>query len=208
MKTMKKLASAALALVMALCLTVPAFATAPQTGSITVTNAVPGQTYTIYKLFDLAYGGAGVENESDQPEAEGSHDPHTYSILSNSDWFGFVNPEGGDAATGKGYVTLTASTENVGEGITKYYVAWNTGDAAEFAKAALAYAKANNIASAKPAETAPAAAEGATTSTVTFSELELGYYLIDSSLGALCALDTTNFNANIREKNEKPTDKK
>ena len=40
--------------------------------------------------------------------------------------------------------------------------------------------------------------------TVTFSNLDLGYYLVDSSLGALCGLNTTNPNATIKEKNEKP----
>lgn len=36
----------------------------------------------------------------------------------------------------------------------------------------------------------------------------MGYYLIDSSLGALCALDTTNATANVTEKNEKPKEDK
>lgn len=202
MKTMKKLASAALALVMALCLTVPAFAVEPQTGSITVTNAVPGQTYTLYKLFDLAYGGAADENKDA---------PHTYSILSNSPWYGFVSGEG----TGAGYVTLTASTEEVkdaeGNALTKYYVTWKAATDAEtaqaFAKLALAYAKENNIGN-QGTTVADPAAEGETTPEVKFEGLELGYYLIDSSLGALCTLNSTNFNARVTEKNEKPTDTK
>lgn len=49
MKTMKKLASVALALVMALCLTVPALA-ADNDGKITINNAIEGQTYTAYKI--------------------------------------------------------------------------------------------------------------------------------------------------------------
>ena len=44
---------------------------------------------------------------------------------------------------------------------------------------------------------------------MTFSNLKLGYYLVDSSLGALCSLNTTNPNAKIEEKNGQPTiDKK
>ena len=50
--------------------------------------------------------------------------------------------------------------------------------------------------------------ETATGDTVTFSDLDLGYYLVDSSLGALCGLNTTNPNATIKEKNEKPEIKK
>lgn len=45
----------------------------------------------------------------------------------------------------------------------------------------------------------------ATGSTVTFDNLELGYYLVDSSLGSLCALTTTNPVVEINEKNEKPS---
>lgn len=38
-----------------------------------------------------------------------------------------------------------------------------------------------------------------------FSELDLGYYLVDSSLGTLCGLDTTNPTVTIEEKNGEPT---
>lgn len=48
-------------------------------------------------------------------------------------------------------------------------------------------------------------AETATGDTVTFSGLDLGYYLVDSSLGALCGLNTTNPDATIKEKNGQPT---
>lgn len=49
----------------------------------------------------------------------------------------------------------------------------------------------------------------ATENTVTFENLPLGYYLVDSSVGALCGLNTTNLAVNIQEKNEVPTvDKK
>lgn len=82
--------------------------------------------------------------------------------------------------------------------ITNGYVTWKDGaDAAAFAQAALAYAKEKGIAAVKT-ETA------GTDGKVTFTGLDLGYYLIDSSLGALCMLDTTNPTATINEKNEGP----
>ena len=40
---------------------------------------------------------------------------------------------------------------------------------------------------------------------VSFSSLSLGYYLLDTSLGTLCSLDTTNPAAILREKNDSPT---
>lgn len=78
----------------------------------------------------------------------------------------------------------------------------NTDDSttvAAFAKAALDWAKVKGI---------TGTAETATSDTVTFSDLDLGYYLVDSSLGALCGLNTTNPDATIKEKNEKPEIKK
>ena len=75
------------------------------------------------------------------------------------------------------------------------YVTWVSGaSAAEFATKALAYAKANNIA-------ATATKESGNNTTVEFTGLNLGYYLVDSSLGALCGLTTTAKEVTIHEKN-------
>ena len=84
------------------------------------------------------------------------------------------------------------------------YVTWK-GDqtdarAAAFAKAALAYAKENGIAG--------HTSEKATGATVTFTGLPLGYYLVDSDLGTLCALDTTHPDMTMTEKNGVPTNVK
>lgn len=67
----------------------------------------------------------------------------------------------------------------------------------EFAQTALAYAQQGHG--------IHSTSQQATTDTVTFSYLKLGYYLVDSSAGALCGLTTTNKNASIEEKNGVPT---
>lgn len=86
------------------------------------------------------------------------------------------------------------------------YVTWvKDADAAAFAK--LAQAQAAKM-TADATATAPAAAEGATYSTVKFENLKLGYYLVDTTLGTLCSLDTTNPNVVMEEKNEVPTNVK
>ena len=86
------------------------------------------------------------------------------------------------------------------------YVTWvKDADAAAFAK--LAQAQAASM-TADATATAPAAAEGATYSTVKFENLKLGYYLVDTTLGTLCSLDTTNPNVVMEEKNEVPTNVK
>lgn len=99
--------------------------------------------------------------------------------------------------------------KNFAETLTDYvavdaqgYVTWVEGaDAAAFAKLALTYAKDNNIGN--------QGSQKATGTEVKFENLELGYYLVDSTLGALCSLNTTAPDAVIKDKNSKPdTEKK
>ena len=115
---------------------------------------------------------------------------NTYSYTVESAWEGFFKTgAGGNYITldGQNHPTWTAADEN------------DSTTVAAFAKAALAWAADKKISGTK---------ETATGGTVTFSNLDLGYYLVDSSLGALCGLNTTNPDATIKEKNEKPEIKK
>lgn len=78
------------------------------------------------------------------------------------------------------------------------------------AKLAIEHAnKENQVIEADYQQPAPTAKGGQTTSTVTFDNLPLGYYLVDSSVGTLCSLDTTKPTVEIKEKNGVPSvDKK
>ena len=173
MKHMKKLASLLLALVMVFAMGTTAFAAQEGEltgGSITIDNAVSGQTYSIYQILYLE-----------------SYDATSgaYAYKANSAWESWLE-------TQTSYVSIDAQG----------YVTWVDGaSAADFAKAALAHAKENNISS---------DAEGitATTSEVKFENLKLGYYLVDSTLGTLCSLDTTNPSVTIKEKNAEVTNVK
>ena len=82
------------------------------------------------------------------------------------------------------------------------YVTWKKdASAPEFAAAAIAFAEAKGIANDGQKKAAG--------NTLTFTGLDLGYYLVKSDLGALCSLDTTMPNVTIKEKNGVPTvDKK
>ena len=116
---------------------------------------------------------------------------NTYSYTVESAWEGFFKTgAGGNYITldGQNHPTWTAADEN------------DSTTVAAFAKAALAWAKQKGIQSAGTQE--------GNGSSITFSNLDLGYYLVDSSLGALCGLNTTNPDATIKEKNEKPEIKK
>ena len=164
---MKKILS--IALVLILMLTV-AFAETTG-GSITINDAVVGQTYTIYQILDLESYNASA---------------NAYAYKATTAWNTFINS---DAIKGT-YVEVDAQG----------YVTWKTGaDAAAFAKAAQKYAKDNSIAN-QGSVTA--------TTTVSFTDLDLGYYLVDSTLGTLCSLDTTNPDVVMEEKNEVPTNVK
>lgn len=169
---MKKFVSVLLALAMTLALSVSALAV-DTNGSIKVDNAVDGKTYTIYRIFDLN------DHNSDYTAIN-------YKV--STKWADFFKT----GAKGLDYVTI----DELG------YVTWKTGaSAADFAKEAIAFAKANNIV----ADGNATAANG----TVEFKDLPLGYYLVQSDLGALCSLDTTMPDVTIKEKNGAPTvDKK
>lgn len=110
-----------------------------------------------------------------------------YSYKANSAWESWLK-------TQTTYVTIDAQG----------YVTWVTGaDVAAFAKAAQAYAKANSTTITPDADPVKA-----TTTTVKFEGLKLGYYLVDSTLGTLCSLDTTNPAVTIKEKNGTPENEK
>lgn len=193
MKIIKKIAAIMLSVMMVLgmCSVVGAEGTttsgtsATNDGKITIRNAVPKQAYTIYRILEL-------ESFSDKT-AENSGN---YAYKATSKWKEFVESE-----TGKTYL------ETDGSG----YVTWvKNADPAAFAKAALAYAKnSTKPIAAEESKNAPDATVGSTTSTVVFNSLPLGYYLVDSSVGALCSLNTTAKEVEIKEKNGVPSvDKK
>lgn len=187
MKIIKKIAAIMLSVMMVLgmCSVVGAEGTsetsATKDGKITITNAVPKQKYTIYQILEL-------ESFSDKT----AENPGNYAYKATTKWKGFVESETGETylkTDGSGYVTWVENADPVA-----------------FAKAALAYAKdpTNSIVAEKSAN-APDATEGSTTSTVTFEGLSLGYYLVDSSVGALCSLNTTAKEVEIQEKNGVPS---
>ena len=167
---MKKTMSVLLALVLLLALSVPAMAAGE--GTITINNAVVGQTYTIYRILELESYNLTT---------------NAYSYKATTDWEDFIK----SADIKDKYVSVND------EG----YVTWKDGaDAAAFAKLARAYAADNSIGN--------QGSEKAETTTIEFTGLELGYYLVDSTLGTLCSLDTTNPTVTIEEKNAKPSNVK
>lgn len=167
MKLIKKIAAMLFAFAMVFSMTGVVQADETTDGSITIYNAIEGQTYTIYKILDLE-----------------SYDGNNYSYKAESGWDKFIT------GAGKSYLKTNDNgyVEFVG----------TEADMPAFAKSALQFAKVNGLAKVA-SKTADA------TNTVTFGTLSLGYYLIDSSTGALCSLDTTRPTATVQEKNSVPT---
>ena len=146
-------------------------------GSIIIDNAVKGEDYSIYQMLKIA--SFDVDNNR-----EGK-----VSYIVDNAWYNFF-AEGSyasnfdvtkDAPNGEHYVILNSAPS----------------DMAQFAKDALAYAKANNI--------APTSTITATETGVKWENLELGYYLVESTVGVICSIDSTIPDATIREKNSLPS---
>ena len=111
-------------------------------------------------------------------------DAGAYSYKANAAWEGWLESQ-------TKYVSIDAQG----------YVTWvEKADAAAFAKEALAHAKEASI--------APDAIKTADSTTVVFTDLNLGYYLVDTTLGTLCSLDTTEPDVTMQEKNEVPSQTK
>lgn len=111
-------------------------------------------------------------------------DAGAYSYKANGAWENWLESQ-------KQYVSIDAQG----------YVTWvKDADVAAFAKAALAHAK--------EAKINPVATKTADGTTVKFEKLNLGYYLVDTTLGTLCSLDTAVSDVEMFEKNEQPPVKK
>ena len=189
MKHMKKVCGLLLALAMALSLTVTAFADDPETGSITINGVGTGTTYEIYKLLDL---------ESFDKDSGA----YSYKVT-DAKWAEFFA-----TTEAKAYMEIDAAG----------YATWVAGEddatVAAFAQLALAYAKKPNPNDhvndppeqlILPVQSSENDGEFVITGTTgVFSDLPLGYYLVDSTMGALCGLTTTDPDASINAKNHVP----
>lgn len=154
---------------------------AATTGSIEInrTKTNYDTVYNAYRILDLSYD---ATNKS-------------YAYTLNAKWSDFFT-----TGAGKDYVVIDEN--NYVKFIDYNNKSQGEALAAELAKKALAYAKANNINPINPEKTTTIA-KGKTQATIT--GLELGYYLVDSSLGALCHLSSTDLKATINEKNAEPS---
>ena len=150
-------------------------------GTITINKAAKGETYKIYRILDLeSYSGNNF-----------AYKVRTYESSSTYNWSTFIK----DTDIANNYVKIDNN-----------YVTWIGEETAErktnFIKKALEYAHPSDTSTSKIEADATEVANG---ETVKFENLSLGYYLIESSTGTLCALDTTHKDISIDEKNNIPS---
>lgn len=118
-----------------------------------------------------------------------SFDGTNYSYTLENGWDNFISTGAGKDYLEKnsdGYIIFKSEKNN-------------ETDMRLFAKAAFAYAK-----TAKLNDDAKKSVK-ATSTSVTFEGLPLGYYVVGSTVGSLCELKTTNKEVTITDKNDTPT---
>lgn len=177
MKLIKKIAAIMFAFIMVFTLSSNVNAEETTgTGKITISPANPSQTYKVYRILKLE-----------------SYDKNKklYSYVKTGDsWDGFINEQIKDG----GYLKINPDG----------YVAFKEDNPSQetmraFTKKALDYATLKSIPATKEGKT------GANDKNVTIDGLDLGYYLVGSTTGALCSLTTTNPEETINDKNIVPT---
>lgn len=189
---------------LALILAVLVFAAVPALGAtITVNKAIEGVTYNAYKIFDVV----------SSPDTTPTN--FAYSIKSDNPWYNTVSTYA--QTEGSGIILTKLSEES---GVTTYNVSFDEnyfkkdGEISTKAKAFADHLYAN--VPTKPESTDkidPDATQTATAATAPSTDITVsldvssagnGYYLITSSLGTLCILDTITKDETLTEKNTLP----
>lgn len=190
MKSFKKIMALVLATIMVLAMALPTMAAVPTNGSITVNSPVVGATYNVYKVFDM------TTNEA--------VDAFSYTIDTNSPFYAAVKAYA-DVAANKlkltpiaaEHVDDNAETTDTDESYDKFNVSAEDGfDAQAFGKAMQAVLAGSEavtdpdsgevITPAVPAISAVATKEAKAEDAdqITFTGLDLGYFLINPTYPA------------------------
>ena len=210
MKKISKILALVVALVMVFAMSAMVFADG-ETYKITIDNAAGGETYSAYKIFDVTYSNPvspvpTITAETSIPGAANEthfHNAYAYTITTSSEWWSVVtgDPAGTTPNDGSGVIfsyglkftpTTTEGLYNV-EPVDGFNVA-------DFA-AVLNGAKSGKTVAAS----ATPDGEDIVSVELDVTSSGAGYYFVDTSLGSLCSLDTTEPNAVIREKNSYPS---
>lgn len=148
----------------------------PERGKITVTNAIAGEDYKIYKILSL-------ESYDKTAGAYSYKKP-------GGDWDTFINSDEGQqffTSNENGYVTLKDTSDKEVRKLAIY---------------AIGYAQKHNITATK---TATASVSKSDNATAVFEDLDLGYYVVESTSGTACNITTAAPTAEIQDKHDNPS---
>lgn len=180
MKLMKKILAIVCTFVMIISMAtgvnaVDESSTTQPKGSITVTNADANETYKAYKILSL-------ESYDEQAQAYSYKRP-------GGRWDGFIdsNIDKFFVSDREGYITLKSTKDD---------------KVRKLAINAIGFAQKNNL---KATATATASASETGGATAVFENLDLGYYVIESTSGTACNLTTALSNVTITDKHENPS---
>lgn len=184
-KNLSKLFAMALALIMVMALTVPAMA-----ATITITNSAKGETYNVYKIFDVTMGTEPICGKEEG--AEHTHDAScynvAYTIAEGDDWYDVVSDYAADE--GKGMVLTESTTDGQ----------YNVTVTDDFDPADFATELSENISGKAITETGTG-----TGAALDITVEKAGYYFVDTTLGSLCSLLTSGESVTLVEKNSIPS---
>ena len=180
MKTMRKVLSVLLVLAMILSLGAMAVSAAEvKDGVITVTDAQKGETYSLYKLFDLSYDQENTPTKFAYTYTKnGAADAFLTALQAQESPFALEEIKT-TVDAGKYNVTLKDGKKDV--------------DVVKFLK--------DNAASLPKPQTKQAGTDG----NLVFDQLDHGYYYLTSTSGTLVTLDSNTPTVDVQDKNEAPT---
>lgn len=180
MKTMRKVLSVLLVLAMILSLGAMAVSAAEvKDGVITVTDAQKGETYSLYKLFDLSYDQENTPTKFAYTYTKnGAADAFLTALQAQESPFALEEIKT-TVDAGKFNVTLKDGKKDV--------------DVVKFLK--------DNAASLPKPQTKQAGTDG----NLVFDQLDHGYYYLTSTSGTLVTLDSNTPTVDVQDKNEAPT---
>ena len=174
---MKKFLSILMVLTLVLSLGFTALA-AENTGSITITNATIGNTYSLYKIFDATYS----------VDSNGDADAVSYSITTDNQFFAYIF--GADGKTENTYFTYDAVT-----GAVTRNDGTQNGDIINYLTE-MVRSEENDFVAVKT--------ETAADETLLFADLPYGYYLIDKGNDTVVTIDSNTPDIQVIDKNQIP----
>ena len=215
---MKRVFAILLVLAMVLSLGVTAFAAAEDTGSITLTNATYGKVYKVYKIFDadirlqMGEDGQPVKDSNGNPIVEGI----AYSIDKNNQFFSELFGEDGTAVNA--FFTYNPNSGDVSKittandsELTDYLEDLLNGGnfapadlpvvAVEAGKNAGDYMTEDELKALGTLDTDYKQQEG---TSLMFSGLPYGYYMISSTLGTTVTITSNTPSVEVIDKNQEP----